>query len=65
MAAVYAVRAELVAHGALAALVGFLQLRPAPGQRPAEASASERVLKKSAIALSRYRRRQRDRLSGL
>ncbi|KZS16220.1 Inscuteable [Daphnia magna] len=53
MAAVYSARAELVSHGALVTLVSFLQLRPSPMQRPAEVTASERVLKKSAIALSR------------
>lgn len=55
MAAVYSARADLVAHGALTTLLDFLQhSRPCPSQRPAEVTASERVLKKSAIALSRY-----------
>lgn len=53
MAAVFSVRPDIVSHGALVTLVGFLQLRPSPLQRPAEVTASERVLKKSAIALSR------------
>ena len=54
MAAVYSVRADLVSHGALVTLITFLQLKPSPLQRPAEVTASERVLKKSAIALSRW-----------
>ncbi len=53
MAAVYSVRADLVANGALTTLLGLLKLRPSPLQRPAEVAACERVLKKSAIALSR------------
>jgi hypothetical protein len=53
MAAVYSVRADLVSHGSLVTLLSFLQQKPSPLQRPAEITASERVLKKSAIALSR------------
>ena len=53
MAAVYSARADIVSNGALATLTSFLQLRPSPMQRPAEVAACERVLKKSAIAISR------------
>ena len=54
MAAVYSVRADLVTHGALLTLLTFLQLPcPSPLQRPAQLTAKERVLKKSAIAISR------------
>ena len=55
MAAAYSSRKDLVTGGALATLLCFLEhSKPCPSQRPAEVTASERVLKKSAIALSRY-----------